>query len=101
MIYSSALDNSARKAEKSKNKNGDPIKLPSKILAVIEDPESNAEDPAVFVAEAAGCVKRVSLQVCTKHYIQEPRKMNPSLTILVRVKKSPIHSGLIPQHQPP
>lgn len=66
IISSSALDNSARKAEKSKNTNGNPIKLTSKILSVIEDPESSDEDPAVIVAEAAGNVKRVSLQVCTK-----------------------------------
>lgn len=64
--YSSALDNSARKAQKSKNTNGDPIKLSSKILAVVEDPEGSDESPALFVAEAAGNVKRVSVQVCTK-----------------------------------
>ncbi|KAF2742967.1 WD40 repeat-like protein [Sporormia fimetaria CBS 119925] len=55
-----ALDNSARKAAKSKNKHGDPIQLPSKILAVIKDPRNGGGK--VFVAEAAGCVKGVDLE---------------------------------------
>ncbi|GME27830.1 WD repeat containing protein [Neofusicoccum parvum] len=48
---SSALSESARKAEKSKNTAGDPIKLSSKLLAVAADP---LDDGAVYVAEAAG-----------------------------------------------
>jgi hypothetical protein len=61
---STALDNSARKSQKSKNSNGNPIRLPSKILAIIKDENGLDGFPAVFVAEAAGCVKRISLQVC-------------------------------------
>ena len=58
---SDSLATIERRAAKSKNKHGDPIKLPSKILAAIADPQS---DGAVFVAEAAGEVKRVVLEVC-------------------------------------
>jgi hypothetical protein len=57
---SSALNETARKATKSKNTKGSPIKLPSKILAVIPDPQN---EDAVYVAEAAGNVKRVNLKV--------------------------------------
>ncbi|KAL8655263.1 MAG: hypothetical protein Q9226_003117 [Calogaya cf. arnoldii] len=46
-----------RKSLKSKNKNGNPIRLPSKILAVIADPQCPHE--AVYVAESAGNVRRV------------------------------------------
>ncbi|KAK4504936.1 hypothetical protein PRZ48_002899 [Zasmidium cellare] len=51
-----ALATSERKAAKSKNKHGHPIKLPSKILAVCDDGEGG-----VYAAEAAGDVKRVVL----------------------------------------
>ncbi|EME85346.1 uncharacterized protein MYCFIDRAFT_42900 [Pseudocercospora fijiensis CIRAD86] len=54
-----ALATSERKAAKSKNKHGDPIKLPSKILYAIADPQ---DDNAVYVAEAAGEVKRLNLE---------------------------------------
>ena len=57
---SSALATTERKAAKAKNKRGAPIKLPSKILAAIAAPSGDA----VFVAEAAGDVKRVVLEVC-------------------------------------
>jgi len=56
---SDALATTERKAAKAKNKHGKPIKLPSKILAV-----HAAEDGSVYVAEAAGEVKRVVLEVC-------------------------------------
>ncbi|KAF2197937.1 WD domain-containing protein [Delitschia confertaspora ATCC 74209] len=55
----SSIEESARKANKSKNKNGNPIKLTSKILAVIPDSENKDQ---VYVAEAAGNVKRISLE---------------------------------------
>ena len=55
------LTESARKASKSKNASGNPIKLASKILAVAADPENNER---VYVAEAAGTVRRVVLEVC-------------------------------------
>ncbi|KAF2118930.1 WD repeat protein [Lophiotrema nucula] len=55
----SALNETARKAQKAKNKKGNPIKLPSKILAVVSDPKDGGH---VFVAEAAGNVKRIKLE---------------------------------------
>jgi hypothetical protein len=57
---SSALNETARKATKSKNTSGNPIKLPSKILAVVADPQ---DEDQVYIAEAAGSVKRVNLEV--------------------------------------
>lgn len=57
---STALETSKRKAAKAANKFGKPIALPSKILALHADP---LDDGAVFVAEAAGSVKRVVLDV--------------------------------------
>ncbi|KAF2471324.1 transcriptional repressor [Lindgomyces ingoldianus] len=47
----SSLSELARKAEKSKNTKGNPVKLPSKILAVAADPENEGQ---VYIAEAAG-----------------------------------------------
>ncbi|KAJ9630756.1 hypothetical protein H2203_001280 [Taxawa tesnikishii (nom. ined.)] len=53
-----SLATKERKTAKSKNKNGNPIALPSKILAIHADP---FDDGAVFVAEAAGTARRVVL----------------------------------------
>lgn len=50
----------ARKAAKSGNTNGNPIVLQSKILNAIADPFS-AE--CVYIAESAGCVRRVNIEV--------------------------------------
>jgi hypothetical protein len=61
-----ALVTSERKAAKAKNKYGNPITLPSKVLAVLPDPK--AAD-AVYVAEAAGVVKRVVLDVCKMRFM--------------------------------
>ncbi|KAF2023111.1 WD domain-containing protein [Setomelanomma holmii] len=55
----SALNETARKATKSKNTHGKPIKLPSKILAVVPDPQ---DEDSVYVAEAAGNVKRINIE---------------------------------------
>lgn len=57
---STSLEESNRKAEKSSNTNGAPIKLLSKILAVAADPLSKE---SVYVAESAGTVRRVVLEV--------------------------------------
>ena len=62
-VPSAALDNASRKAQKSANKNGNPIVLPSKILAIVTDDSEYQSQPAVFVAEGAGTVKRVRLDV--------------------------------------
>ena len=58
---SESLATSERKAAKSKNTHGSPIKLPSKILAAHADPRSEG---AIYVAEAAGEIKRVNTDVC-------------------------------------
>lgn len=60
---SESLATTERKAKKAKNKHGDPIKLPSKILAVENDP---FDDGAIYIAEAAGEVKRIVLEVCKR-----------------------------------
>ena len=54
-----ALATTERKAAKAKNKHGNPIKLSSKVLAVTPGPTGS-----VLVAEAAGEVKKVTLDVC-------------------------------------
>jgi hypothetical protein len=83
---SAALDETARKSRKAKNKSGNPIKLPSKILAVAADPH---DAWAVYVAEAAGTVKRVVLEVCKMTYYKSCRT---SLT-WSRVLRLLKHSG--------
>ncbi|KAL2057836.1 hypothetical protein ABVK25_001453 [Lepraria finkii] len=55
-----SLAETTRKASKSKNNFGSPIRLQSKILAVLADP---THDAAVYVAESAGTVRRVVLEV--------------------------------------
>ncbi|GAB7357406.1 hypothetical protein MBLNU459_g8340t1 [Dothideomycetes sp. NU459] len=60
---SDSLASTARKSAKAKNKNGDPIVLPSKILAVGRDP---LDSDAVYVAEAAGTARRVKLETGDK-----------------------------------
>lgn len=65
---SASLATNERKAAKAKNKLGKPIKLPSKILAVHQDP---SDERAVFVAEAAGEIKRVVLEVCEMAFRDE------------------------------
>ncbi|OAX80384.1 hypothetical protein ACJ72_05284 [Emergomyces africanus] len=54
-----SLEETRRKAKKSGNSNGDPIKLQSKLLAIVADPCSNG---SVYVAESAGLVRRVVLE---------------------------------------
>jgi hypothetical protein len=50
----------ARRAAKSGNKNGNPIVLQSKILNVVPDPFSST---CVYIAESAGCVRKVNIKV--------------------------------------
>ena len=57
---SSSLEEITRKASKSKNTKGNLIKLPSKILAAIADPQDANQ---IYVAEAAGSVKRINIEV--------------------------------------
>lgn len=56
-----SLATSARKSAKSKNNNGNPIVVPSKILAIEADARHVG---AVYIAEAAGTARRVNLEVC-------------------------------------
>ncbi len=57
---STSQEDIQRRAIKSKNTSGDPIRLASKLLAVIADP---AESGQIYVAESAGTVRRVVLEV--------------------------------------
>ncbi|KAI6710197.1 hypothetical protein JHW43_007275 [Diplocarpon mali] len=56
----------ARRAAKSGNKNGNPIALQSKILGCTPDPFSST---SIYVAESAGCVRKVNLQTREKETI--------------------------------
>ena len=49
-----------RRAAKADNKNGNPIALKSKLLAAIRDPASPS---SIFVAESAGSVRRLDVDV--------------------------------------
>ena len=60
MYNSIALAEAKRKAEKRRNTSGDPITFQSKLLAVSIDP---FDENASYVAEAAGCVRRIDLEV--------------------------------------
>lgn len=57
---SHSLAETSRKALKSQNEYGSPIRLQSKILAIISHP---ADQGTVYVAESAGTVRRVVLEV--------------------------------------
>lgn len=65
---SDSLVSGQRKAAKAQNKLGRPIKLSSKLLAVTADP---FDERAVYVAEAAGEVRRVVLEVSIKSSYSE------------------------------
>ncbi|KAM0397354.1 hypothetical protein HYE67_004766 [Fusarium culmorum] len=49
-----------RRAAKADNKNGEPIVMKSKVLAVVPDPASPLT--SVFIAESAGAVRRINLE---------------------------------------
>lgn len=51
-----------RKAAKASNKHGDPLVMKSKILAAIPDP--TAPFSSIFIAESAGFVRHINLEVC-------------------------------------
>ena len=73
----SSIDDSLRKADKSKNKNGSPIKLQSKLLAIAADPLNSG---AVYVAESAGALRRVILEVGERSVAACPRFLHLKLT---------------------
>lgn len=60
--YSAVQASRQRKAAKASNKNGDPVTMKSKILAAVPDPA--APLTSVFIAESAGAVRRINLEVC-------------------------------------
>lgn len=60
-LDSDSLAESERKSLKSKNKNGSPVRLRSKILAVTADPSCPRN--AIFVATSGGNVIRVMVDV--------------------------------------
>lgn len=73
---SAALNKKERRAAKAGNKYGSPIALKSKILAAIPDPRSPSS--AVLVAESAGAVRLVNLDVRTVPiYEQQPPTIPP------------------------
>ncbi|KAF2397278.1 WD40 repeat-like protein [Trichodelitschia bisporula] len=77
----SSLDESRRRATKRTNTAGSPIPLSSKILALAPDPY--APDTAVYVCEAAGCVRRVSLEPpCVSHVFRPDAAPDAPLTCL-------------------
>lgn len=55
---SSSLESDARRSIKSQNKAGNPIVLPTKVLAIARNPDASN---SVYVAESAGVIKRVDL----------------------------------------
>jgi hypothetical protein len=63
----------ARRAAKAGNKNGNPVVLPSKILNVIPDPFSSS---CIYVAESAGCIRRVNVEVGMKLYLKTVAEAN-------------------------
>ncbi|KAI4156424.1 MAG: hypothetical protein LQ341_000015 [Variospora aurantia] len=56
-----SITETERKSRKGTNKNGAPVRIPSKILAAVADPSCPSD--AVFVAESAGNVRRVVVDV--------------------------------------
>ena len=57
---SQSLAETSRKAAKSKNDHGAPIRLKSKILAVAVDP---VREETIYVAESAAQIRRIGLDV--------------------------------------
>ncbi|KAF9732203.1 hypothetical protein PMIN02_009580 [Paraphaeosphaeria minitans] len=75
----------ARRAAKSKNDKGNPVKLPSKILAITADPHDHA---LVYVAEAAGSVKRINPEAEEKKVVATYTGPEAPLTSLAISHKS-------------
>ena len=60
LVTRASIEDATRKEAKKKNKLGSPTKLPSKLLAVLADLSGSGH---VYVAESAGLVKRVNVDV--------------------------------------
>ena len=72
-----SIAEASRKAIKAKNNNGNPIRLASKILAVIADPSDVGR---VYVAEAAGTARRVTLEVGMDVFQDVQFQLKPKLS---------------------
>lgn len=81
-----------RRAAKSKNNHGNPIRLESKILAVIVDPTHPC---AVYIAESTGTARRIVLEVGEKRLIGQlfTSSRNTSLTTFKTNEISPPYTG--------
>ncbi|KAL1602432.1 hypothetical protein SLS60_005848 [Paraconiothyrium brasiliense] len=86
----SSLSETARRAAKSKNSKGNPVKLPSKILAVAADPHDHA---LVYVAEAAGTVKRINPEAEKKVVATYTGPEAPLTSIAVSHKSGTLFAG--------
>ncbi|QIX01496.1 hypothetical protein AMS68_007013 [Peltaster fructicola] len=85
---SDSIASSERKQAKSRNKYGRPIKLSSKILASHVDPYDHR---AVYVAEAAGVIRRVVLS--TGERTQVTRATAPLTSIALSPKGNQLFTG--------
>lgn len=81
---SAAIEQRERRKAKSANKFGSPITLKSKIVAAVADPSSPS---SVLVAEAAGKVRRVNLEVSRRHTLTSTPS-SPQLTPRARPPRS-------------
>ncbi|KAI9882286.1 MAG: hypothetical protein M1823_005970, partial [Watsoniomyces obsoletus] len=106
-----SLSEQLRRKAKSTNKAGDPIVVPSKILAVSEDVTSRDKElgiTKIFIAEAAGVVRRVDLNTrdITQVYTGPKAPLpclalhSPSNTILAGCWDQNIYSWDIPSRRP-
>jgi WD40 repeat protein len=93
LLTRAALANAERRAAKASNKNGSPITLTSKLLAILPDPSSPTR---VYVAESGGLTRRVALEVCKNGKNKSP-SLNPfhllQLTSPKTEDKSHIYKG--------
>lgn len=79
-MSSDSIAESERKARKSANTFGNPVKFPSKILAVEVDPYFDSSGDVVFAAEAAGTL--TGLRLSTNELSTSPRGPAAPLTCL-------------------
>ncbi|KAL9094154.1 MAG: hypothetical protein Q9165_003569 [Trypethelium subeluteriae] len=85
-LITSSLTEAARKAKKSKNNAGHPVRLNSKILTIIADPDDGR---GVYVAESAGTARRISLQSQNKAQVYSgPAAPLASLSLSPRATSS-------------
>lgn len=71
---SASLERQERRRLKSKNKNGNPIVLPSKILTFVVDPMSRSGLPLIYTGESGGLARRVNLEARTYNVRADSRR---------------------------